>query len=148
VSGRSPYFLVVRRPVGHRRPNIGRTTFGNPAGKNVVWNGFLHPPEVSKYNVLAITSLGKYPTDRRSLQYAEQKPTGTNLVSCSQTTMSTESDPLLATPTQFRANAQNLEEFRKDEKLGPLEISRSNRWAILAGIWTANFLGVRRAVSC
>ena len=62
--------------------------------------------------------------------------------------MSTERDPLLATPTQFRTNAQNVEEFRKDEKLGPLEISRSNRWAILAGIWMGTFLGVRRTVSC
>jgi hypothetical protein len=64
-----------------------------------------------------------------------------------QTAMSSERNPLLATPSQCHANAQNLEGVRKDEKLGPLEISRSNRWAILAGIWTANFLGVRRAAS-
>ena len=33
--------------------------------------------------------------------------------------------------------------LRKDAHLpGPLEISRSNRYAILAGIWTATFLSV------
>jgi len=56
--------------------------------------------------------------------------------------MSSERDPLLATPPQHHANAQNLEEAR-EEKLGPLEISRSSRWAILAGIWMASLLGVR-----
>ena len=34
------------------------------------------------------------------------------------------------------------------KKLGPLEISRSNRWAILGGVWIANFLGVRHTIPC
>ena len=72
----------------------------------------------------------------------------TNLVTCSQTPMSSERDPLLVTPSQHHANGQNLEEVREVKALGPLEISRSNRWAILGGIWIANFLGVRRTISC
>jgi len=55
-----------------------------------------------------------------------------------------EREPLLSTPSQHHANAQNLEDPRAEKELGPLEISRSNRWAILSGIWMANFLGVRR----
>lgn len=69
-----------------------------------------------------------------------------SLVSCSQTTMSSERDPLLATSSQNRGNVRN-EEAREEKRLGPLEISRSNQWAILAGIWTASFLGVRRTTS-
>ena len=57
--------------------------------------------------------------------------------------MSSERDPLLVTPSQHHANIQNLEEARGSKKLGPLEVSRSNRWAILGGIWVANFLCVR-----
>lgn len=66
-----------------------------------------------------------------------------NIVTCSQTPMSSERDPLLTTPPHD-ASVQNSEGAGEEKKLGPLEISRSNRWAILAGIWTANFLGVRR----
>ena len=32
---------------------------------------------------------------------------------------------------------------RKMSRIGPLEISRSERYAILAGVWTATFLSVR-----
>ena len=62
--------------------------------------------------------------------------------------MSSERDPLLATPSQHHANTQNLEEARETKKLGPLEVSRSNRWAILGGIWIANLLCVRCTVLC
>jgi len=62
--------------------------------------------------------------------------------------MSSERDPLLATSPQHHANVQDLEEAREAKKLGPLEISRSNRWAILGGIWIANFLCVRCAAPC
>ena len=61
--------------------------------------------------------------------------------------MSSERNPLLPTPSQHYANAQNPEEVREVKGLGPLEIPRSNRWAILGGIWIANFLGVRRTIS-
>ena len=58
--------------------------------------------------------------------------------------MSSERDPLLTAPQrQHDGSVQNSEGVRKDKRLGPLEISRSNRRAILTGIWTANFLGVR-----
>lgn len=58
--------------------------------------------------------------------------------------MSSERDPLLTAPSQQNADIQGQEGVREVEKLGPLEIPRSNRWAILCGIWIANFLGVRR----
>lgn len=32
---------------------------------------------------------------------------------------------------------------KKKSRVGPLEISRSERYAILAGVWTATFLSVR-----
>lgn len=32
---------------------------------------------------------------------------------------------------------------RRKSRIGPLEISRSERYAILAGVWTATFLSVR-----
>ncbi|KAF9790402.1 MFS general substrate transporter [Thelephora terrestris] len=54
--------------------------------------------------------------------------------------MSSERDPLLKPLPRHDASVQNSEEDGKEKKLGPLEISRSNRWAILAGIWTAIFL--------
>ncbi|KAF9780435.1 vacuolar amino acid permease [Thelephora terrestris] len=53
--------------------------------------------------------------------------------------MSSERDPLLVAPSWNHENVQGLEETR-EKKLGPLEVSRSNRWAILGGIWIANFL--------
>lgn len=62
--------------------------------------------------------------------------------------MSSERDPLLATPSQHHVNVQNLEEAGETKELGPLEVSRSNRWAILGGIWIANFLCVRCTISC
>lgn len=62
--------------------------------------------------------------------------------------MSSEREPLLKSSPRRNADAQNSEEAGKEKKLGPLEISRSNRWAILAGVWTANFLGVRPTFSC
>ena len=62
--------------------------------------------------------------------------------------MSSEREPFLATSPLHDANVQSLQEAKKERKLGPLEISRSNRWAILAGVWTAIFLGVRRIISC
>jgi hypothetical protein len=86
-------------------------------------------------------------TTDRSKYHAERKPT-TNFATCSQTIMSSERDSLLVTPSQHPANEQDLEEAGKPKKLGPLEIPRSNRWAILGGIWIANFLGVRPIISC
>ena len=65
----------------------------------------------------------------------------------SKTPMSSERDPLLTTGSLRHADVQGLEEVREVKKLGPLEISRSNRWAILGGIWIANFLGVRHTIS-
>jgi len=62
--------------------------------------------------------------------------------------MSSERDPLLATPSQHHVNVQNLEEAGETKRLGPLEVSRSNRSAILGGIWIANFLCVRCIISC
>ena len=85
--------------------------------------------------------------DRRSapLYQAEQHR---HLLPFLQTAMSSERDPLLITPPRPNANVQNFQEAKEAEELGPLEVSRSNRAIILAGIWTANFLGVRRAMSC
>ncbi|KAF9646609.1 MFS general substrate transporter [Thelephora ganbajun] len=60
--------------------------------------------------------------------------------------MSSERDPLLTTPSRYHATVRDSEEAG-EEKLGPLEISRLNRWAILVGIWLANFLSVRRTFS-
>ncbi|KAF7981055.1 hypothetical protein HWV62_35520 [Athelia sp. TMB] len=48
---------------------------------------------------------------------------------------STERDPLLSPTT-----STGRDESKKPGQLGPLEITRSTRWGILAGIWTANFL--------
>ena len=107
--------------------------------------------KVSKRDVLAITSCEtSYRSalqPQRSLRNAERWPTVANLVPCSKTAMSSERDPLLTTPPQRHANAQNEAEIKNGRGLGPLEVSRSNRNAILAGIWMANFLGVRCIVS-
>ena len=62
--------------------------------------------------------------------------------------MSSERDPLLTTPSQHHADVQGQEVVSEEKKLGPLEISRSNRWAILGGVWIANFLGVRHTIPC
>lgn len=54
-----------------------------------------------------------------------------------------ERDPLLADillPNAAGVGAPVTVEPKK--KLGPLEISNSNKYAILVGIWIANFLGV------
>ena len=61
--------------------------------------------------------------------------------------MSSEREPLLTTSPRYGANVKDSGETKKEgKKLGPLEISRSNRWAILVGVWTANLLGVRRII--
>ncbi|KAF9792644.1 major facilitator superfamily domain-containing protein [Thelephora terrestris] len=52
--------------------------------------------------------------------------------------MSSERDPLLTIAPRHGANTDESED---EGKLGPLEISHSSRWAILAGIWIATFLG-------
>ena len=65
--------------------------------------------------------------------------------------MSNERDPLLPvkvngassqSPAQISDSPQveSLKEAKR--RLGPLEISRSNRYSILAGIWVATFLSV------
>ena len=52
--------------------------------------------------------------------------------------------PLLAPPLDYHdENVQCSEETNKPKELGPLDLSRSNRWAILCGIWMASFLSVR-----
>lgn len=71
-----------------------------------------------------------------------------HLLPCLQTAMSSERDPLLITPPRSNANLQNFQEAKEAEEHGPLEVSRSNRATILAGIWMANFLGVSCAMSC
>jgi hypothetical protein len=53
----------------------------------------------------------------------------------------TERDPLITKPA-VQANAEGAGPDVK-RRLGPLEISASNRRGILAGIWLASFLGVR-----
>jgi hypothetical protein len=51
--------------------------------------------------------------------------------------MATERDPLLsASNTSLRAHDHSR------SPVGPLEISRSTRYAILAGLWSATFLSV------
>lgn len=51
--------------------------------------------------------------------------------------MATERDPLLpATDTSLRTQDQSR------SPVGPLEISQSTRYTILAGIWSATFLSV------
>ena len=52
----------------------------------------------------------------------------------------TEHDPLLRTtiPADESRTKGNLEKTR----IGPLELSRSTRYGILAGIWTATFVSV------
>ena len=53
------------------------------------------------------------------------------------TEMATERDPLLpATDTSLRTQDQSR------SPVGPLEISQSTRYTILAGIWSATFLSV------
>lgn len=52
--------------------------------------------------------------------------------------------PLLTIPPSDEADVYHSEEAEGERKLGPLEISRSNRWTILAGVWMANFVGVGR----
>ena len=60
-----------------------------------------------------------------------------------------ERDPLLQ---DYGDSGQQLEQgkgqkgVRHDSELGPLEISRSTRYAILAGIWMATFLSVSLSV--
>ncbi|KAN0075559.1 Major facilitator superfamily domain containing protein [Tylopilus felleus] len=56
--------------------------------------------------------------------------------------MATERDPLIpATNTRLRAQDQ------PSSPVGPLEISRSTRYAILAGVWSATFLSVPTLVA-
>jgi hypothetical protein len=54
-----------------------------------------------------------------------------------------ERDPLLANPLpsqDTRLEAPVVTESKK--QVGPLEITSRNKYAILGGIWVANFLGV------
>ena len=70
--------------------------------------------------------------------------------------MSNERDPLLPvkvngasskSPAQISDSPQ-VESFKEAKRrLGPLEIPRSNRYAILAGIWVATFLSVSNWLS-
>lgn len=56
----------------------------------------------------------------------------------------TERDPLitLAEPAEHQSRDINGK-LSEPRRLGPLEISKSTRYGILAGIWTATFLSVR-----
>lgn len=58
----------------------------------------------------------------------------------------TERDPLLQSTATYPdlppADGAISQKIKKP--LGPLEISKSTRWGILAGIWTANFLAVSK----
>ncbi|KAK6977150.1 vacuolar amino acid permease [Favolaschia claudopus] len=55
----------------------------------------------------------------------------------------TERDPLIQKPTVFTdADSASRGEPATKQRLGPLEISASNRRGILAGIWLGTFLGV------
>jgi len=58
-------------------------------------------------------------------------------------TRPSETDPLLS--RQASADLDGQEVPRKAQ-VGPLEISRSTRYGILAGIWSATFLSVRALV--
>lgn len=61
---------------------------------------------------------------------------------------SSEREPLLEAGTKVTSPyyATNDAETESKHSQGPLEISRANRYAIMAGIFTASFLGVSLAV--
>ncbi|KAJ7684310.1 vacuolar amino acid permease [Mycena polygramma] len=54
----------------------------------------------------------------------------------------TECDPLISRPRNTKPSTTLVELAIGSRNPGPLEISKSNRYAILAGIWLATFLGV------
>jgi hypothetical protein len=55
-----------------------------------------------------------------------------------------ERDPLLNRDSERLGDVEEIAHKRKDEKrVGPRDISRSTRYGILAGIWTATCLSVR-----
>lgn len=77
--------------------------------------------------------------------------------------MATERDPLLAPPSGlaepgapeevadtelFSVTRPSTWFTKRRSKLGPMELTRSHRWAILAGIWTATFLSVSFVCYC
>ncbi|KAJ6509204.1 vacuolar amino acid permease [Mycena vitilis] len=53
----------------------------------------------------------------------------------------TECDPLISRPRNTKPSTSLFELAIGSRNPGPLEISKSNRYAILAGIWMATFLG-------
>lgn len=56
--------------------------------------------------------------------------------------MATEHDPLLSgTNASLNAHDQVSKQSR-NSPVGPSEVSRSTRYAILAGVWSATFLSV------
>lgn len=53
-----------------------------------------------------------------------------------------ERDPLLNSPQNGGIDGTIGTDAKRKNKVGPLEISKSTRYGILAGIWTATFLSV------
>ena len=53
-----------------------------------------------------------------------------------------ESDPLIARTRTRASNGEGLLTHDESRPPGPLEISRTTRYGILAGMWLANFLAV------